>query len=124
MKRKYHHYLKCEEYKTSMWKQIPIEKREQAIQESKALMLNIEQFTNAMKNVVDNWTFSCEANLTASVMNHQAWLGHAGCAFNHDAPEDLTRLAWSMLTKEQQDAANFAADEAKQYWIEKCQKSN
>lgn len=99
-----------------MWKQIPIEKREQAIQESKALMLNIEQFTNAMKNVVDNWPVSCEQNLTASVINHQAWLGHAGCAFNHDAPEDLTRLAWSMLSKEQQDLANLAADEAKEYW--------
>ena len=99
-----------------MWKQIPIEKREQAIQESKALMLNIEQFTNAMKNVVDNWPVSCEQNLTASVINHQAWLGHAGCAFNHDAPEDLTRLAWSMLNKEQQDLANLAADEAKEYW--------
>jgi len=106
-----------------MWKQIPIEKREEAIMASKALMLNIPQFTNAMKNVVDNWPNSCEANLTASVINHQAWLGHAGCAFNHDAPEDLTRLAWSMLTEEQQTLANLAADEAKQYWVEKYAKN-
>jgi hypothetical protein len=106
-----------------MWKQIPIEKRDDAIQSSKNLMLNIPQFTNAMKNVVDNWPFSCEANLTASVMNHQAWLGHAGCAFNHDAPEDLTRLAWAMLTEQQQDLANLAADEAKQYWVDKYAKN-
>jgi hypothetical protein len=123
LKRKYHHYLKCEEYLTNMWKQIPIEKRDEAIQSSKNLMLNIPQFTNAMKNVVDSWPFSCEANLTASVMNHQAGLGHAGCAFNHDAPEDLTRLAWAMLTEQQQDLANLAADEAKQYWVEKYAKN-
>jgi hypothetical protein len=122
LKRKYHHYLKCEEYLTNMWKQIPIEKRDDAIQASKNLMLNIPQFTNAMKNVVDNWPFSCEANLTAA-MNHQAWLGHAGCAFNHDAPEDLTRLAWAMLTEEQQDLANLAADEAKQYWVDNYAKN-
>lgn len=102
-----------------MWKQIPIEQRESMIIQSRDLMLNIQQFTNAMKNVVDNWPYSCEANLTASVINHQAWLGHAGCAFNHDAPEDLTRQAWSMLTRDQQDLANKAADEAKEYWIGK-----
>jgi hypothetical protein len=123
MKRKYHHYLKCEEYLTNMWKQVPVEKREQAVLESRDLMLNIPQFTNAMKNVVDNWPYSCEANLTASVINHQAWLGHAGCAFNHDAPEYLTRLAWSMLNEEQQNLANLAADEAKQYWVEKYAKN-
>jgi len=123
LKRKYHHYLKCEEFKTNMWKQIPIEKRQDAINESAALMINTNQFLNAMKNVVDNWPYSCEANLTASVINHQAWLGHAGCAFNHDAPEDLTRLAWSTLTKEQQDLANLAADEAKAYWMDKYAKN-
>lgn len=106
-----------------MWKQIPIEKRQEAINQSASLMINTSQFLNAMKNVVDNWPYSCEANLTASVINHQAWLGHAGCAFNHDAPEDLTRLAWSTLTKEQQDLANLAADEAKAYWMEKYAKN-
>lgn len=98
-----------------MWKQIPIEFRDEKVRQSKELMINVNQFLNAMKNVVDNWHYSCEANLTAA-MNHQAWLGHAGCAFNHDAPEDLTRLAWSMLTQEQQDLANEAADKAKEYW--------
>jgi hypothetical protein len=123
MKRKYHHYLKCEEFKTSMWKQIPIEQREERVKQSRELMLNIPQFTNAMKNVVDNWPYSCEQNLTASVINHQAWLGHAASAFNHDAPEDLTRLAWATLNEEQQMLANLAADQAKQYWVEQYAKN-
>jgi hypothetical protein len=106
-----------------MWKQTPVEKRDQIIIESRDLMLNIPQFTNAMKNVIDNWPYSCEQNLTASVINHQAWLGHAGCAFNHDAPEDLTRQAWSMLNEQQQLEANLAADAVKQYWVEQYAKN-
>jgi len=124
LKRKYHHYLKCEEYKTNMWKQIPIELREDKIIKSRNLMLDIENFTQSMLNVINTWVYSCEANLTASVINHQAWLGHAACAFNHDAPEDLTRIAWSMLTKEQQDLANDAANKAKEYWESKYNAKN
>jgi hypothetical protein len=99
-----------------MWKQIPIEQRENKIKQSFELMFNVDKFELAMKRAVNEWPISCEQNLTASVINHQAWLGHAGCAINHDAPEDLTRLAWSMLSKEQQDLANLAADRVKDYW--------
>lgn len=83
---------------------------------SASLMIDYKLFEDAMKRVVDEWPFSCEAALTASVMNHQAWIGHAGCAINHDAPEDITRLAWRTLTQEQQDLANMAADNAIAYW--------
>lgn len=107
-----------------MWKQIPVNLRENAISQSRDLLLNIEQFTKAMKGVIDNWIYSCEANLTASVINHQAWLGAAACAFNHDAPEDLTKLAWSTLTEEQQALANKAADDAKKYWLGKYNAKN
>lgn len=102
-----------------MWKQIPIEHRQEKVIRSRDLMLDIHGFKSAMMRAVDEWPFSCEHNLTASVINHQAWLGHAGCAINHDAPEDLTREAWSMLNVEQQRLANIAADEAKQYWFDK-----
>lgn len=83
---------------------------------SASLMIDYKLFEDAMKRAVDEWPFSCEAALTASVMNHQAWIGHAGCAINHDAPEDITRLAWRTLTQEQQDLANMAADNAIAYW--------
>jgi len=56
-------------------------------------------------------------------MNHQAWIGHAACAINHNAPEDITRLAWRRLTQEQQNAANAAADNAIAYWADKYAKT-
>jgi len=116
MKRVFHHYKKCEEYRTNMWKQVPVSERQSYQDKSASLMIDYQAFERAMKRAVDEWPFSCEAALTASVMNHQAWIGHAGCAINHDAPEDITRLAWRTLTQEQQDLANMAADNAIAYW--------
>lgn len=102
-----------------MWKSVPIEERQDFQDKSAALMLDCAAFELAMKRAVDEWPFSCEAALTASTMNHQAWIGHAGCAINHNAPEDITRLAWRTLNQAQQNAANAAADRAIAYWKEK-----
>ena len=119
IKRVFHHYKKCEEFESNMWKAVPIEDRQDYQDKSAALMLDCLAFETAMKRAVDEWPFSCEAALTASTMNHQAWIGHAGCAINHNSPEDLTRLAWRTLNQAQQDAANAAADRAIAYWKEK-----
>jgi hypothetical protein len=116
IKRVFHHYKLCEEYQTNMWKQVPIKDRQMYQDQSAALMLDCAKFEAAMKKAVDEWPYSCEANLTASSINHQAWMGHAGCAINHNAPEDITRLAWRTLTQDQQDLANQAADNAIAYW--------
>jgi hypothetical protein len=113
-----------EEFNCKMWKGCPIDERESMINKSRDLMIDVSAFESAMLKAVNEWPFSCEANLTASVINHQAWLGHAGCAINHDAPEELTRLAWSMINKEQQDLANLAADKVKNIWMERYVKNN
>lgn len=118
IKRVFHRWEKCEEYKTNMWRAVPVEERDGYVQKSRELMLDCNAFESAMRFAVDSWPFSCEAALSASTMNHQAWIGHAGCALNHNAPEDLTRQAWRTLTKDQQDAANAAADRAIAYWRE------
>lgn len=119
IKRVFHRWEKCEEYKTRMWKVVPIGERDELQEYSRNLMIEHDSFESVCKQVIDSWPYSCEASLTASTMNHQAWLGHAACAFNHDAPEDITRLAWRTLTQEQQDLANRAADNAIAYWREK-----
>ena len=115
-KRVYHHYSKMEEFHSVMWKQIPVEERAEAVRMSAELMANPHAFELACDKAVANWPNSAEANLTASVINHQAWIGHAACCINHGASEDLTRLAWRTLNQEQQDAANNAADNAIDRW--------
>lgn len=118
VKRIYHHFEKCEEYKSNMWKPCPPVERDKYIAEAAALMIAHDDFYAAMMQAVTDWPRSCEANLTASSINHQAWLGHAGCAIAVGSPEDMTRLAWRTLTQEQQDLANAAADKAIANWRE------
>jgi hypothetical protein len=115
-KRVFHHYQKCEEFVGNMWKSVPPAMREGMVQASRNLMIDCKAFEAAMCRAVDEWPNSCEAALTATVINHQAWMGHAGCAINHDAPEDLTRMAWRSLNEDQQALANAAADRAIEYW--------
>lgn len=122
-RRVFHHYAKMEEFHSVMWKQIPPEQRESAIESSRELMREADSFEAACIRAVDEWPNSTEANLTASVINHQAWIGHAACCINHGASEDLTRLAWRMLSEEEQDAANEAADRAIEYWEKKYAKA-
>jgi len=102
-----------------MWKTINAERRAQAVKDSAELMIDSERFEKACMRVIDEWPNSCEANLTASVINHQAWIGHAACSLDHGSSEDLTRLGWRTLTQEQQDAANAAADRAIHCWGER-----
>lgn len=119
IKRIFHHFEKCEEFKTNMWRMVPVSQREELQEYSRNLMIEHDAFEQVCKKVVDEWIFSCEVNLTAKSINHQAWIGHAACALNHNAPEDITRLAWRTLTEEQQNLANLAADNAIAYWKEK-----
>lgn len=116
IKRIFHRFEKCEEYKSNMWKACAPVEREKYITEAAALMIAHDDFYTAMMQAVTDWPMSCEANLTASTMNHQAWIGHAGCAIAVGSPEDMTRLAWRTLTQEQQDLANAAADRAIAAW--------
>lgn len=119
IKRIFHRFEKCEEYQSNMWKACPPVEREKFIEEARALMISHDDFHAAMMQAVEDWPFSCEANLTAPTINHQAWIGHAGCAIAVGSPEDMTRLAWRTLTKEQQDLANAAADRAIAAWRER-----
>lgn len=118
IKRIFHRFEKCEEYASPMWKACDPIERDKFIKEAADLMIAHEDFHAAMLQAVHDWPLSCEANLTAPTMNHQAWLGHAGCAIAVGAPEDMVRLGWRTLTKEQQDKANHAADQAIAYWRE------
>jgi hypothetical protein len=119
MKRIYHRFEKCEEYANGMWRGTEAAERAGFIGAAASLMRDPPAFRDAMIRAVNEWPFSCEQNLTASSINKQAWIGHAGCCIATQTPEDLTREAWGTLTQDQQDVANRMADEALAYWAGK-----
>lgn len=109
IKRVYHRYERCEEYAAGMWRIENGEPRVAFRRAAARLMRDPGAFEAAMMRALDEWPYSCEAALTATVVNRIAWLGHAGCSIAVDSPEDVTREAWHTLTTDEQDKANAAA---------------
>lgn len=117
MKQVFHAAQTWEEYPAGMWRAVTNpEERQSYITASAALMKDLGAFLEAMLKAVDKWPISCEHQLTNQSINHQAWLGHAGCCIATNSPEDCTRLGWHTLNQAEQDAANLAANQAYEIW--------
>lgn len=115
-KQVYHHYTKLEEYRFGMWNTILGQEREKLLIKAIEFTGNAKLYGKYMMQAIDKWPYSCEQNLTCQGMNKQAWIGHAACCIAIGCPEDITRLAWRMLAKQQQDEANTMADKAIAEW--------
>lgn len=114
----FYHYADLEEHKAGMWRIVGVEARAGFIEAAATLMRDPERFRVAMIRAADEWPRSTEAAMTTPSLNQRAWFGHAGCCIETGSPEDLTRLAWHTLSESEQDAANAAADEAIEHWLE------
>lgn len=99
-----------------MWKSLHGEQRESFLEKAIKFTGDAELYGKWMLKVIKKWKYSCEHNLTNTAMNRQAWVGHAACCLAIGCPEDITRLAWSFLTEDQQNKANKKADEAIEKW--------
>jgi len=116
IKRIYHHFSKCEEFKSIMWQSsLGIDKTEK-INQCVSFMSDTDLFSAAMKLVVVEWPKSCEANFTNSGINQVAWLGQAAAAIAMDCPEDITKEAWGKLEEAKQALANNAAKSHIKKW--------
>lgn len=100
-----------------MWALVSGKEERDAYAESAAdLMRRPVDFKAAMQQALELWPRSCAHNLTAQAVNHQAWLGHAGCCIALNSPEECTRLGWHLLNQREQDEANRVADEVHAIW--------
>lgn len=116
IKRIYHHFSKCEEFKSIMWQSSLGIDKEEKISQCVKFMSDCDVFESFMIAVINEWPISCEANLTNSGINQVAWLGQAAAAIGIECPEDITKEAWGKLTQEQMDSANNAAKRQIKKW--------
>ena len=116
MKQIYHPYWKWEDFKNGMWKKISRDEEERLLPLIIEFKSNHNLYGSAMLEVIENWKFACEHNLSDMNINRRAWLGQSACNYKHGWPEYLVREAWNRLTTIQQSLANKMADEAILKW--------
>lgn len=109
MERIYHRYELWECYKSGLYENNSGLNKEQCIQKVVELFSNEENTRIYMKKAIDEWTYSCEHNLTNTALNRIAWLGQAACCLYARIPYTITMEAWSHVSKENQNQANSIA---------------
>lgn len=77
---------------------------------------NIDLFEETLKEVISEWKYSCEHNLTNKAMNRIAWLGQACVAKSLNIPNKCS-AGFYLLSKEQQEEANKKAHEYLNKWL-------
>ena len=112
--RVFHPYWMWEENKYNMWGKV--KNRQEYLEKAIKFTGDHELYGSFMLRVANEWSYSCEHNLSGSWQNKKAWIGHAACALAFSCPEDITRQAWGFLSKEQQTLANQAAERAIKHW--------
>lgn len=115
-RRKYIAYRELEDTRAGVWRIASKEEREKHLPLAADLMRNPQAFLEAMRKVLAEWPLTSNFHLSNPSLNRQAWIGHAGCCFAVNSPEEVTRLSWHTLNSVEQDAANCAADIAIAEW--------
>ena len=119
VKRTYFHCNDLEE--SPMWGNHKPKDHDFYAEKSADLMRESDAFKQACRNAIKEWPNSAMQNLSARCLNRMAWLGHAASYVTNGSVEYTTRLGWRMLDKDEQTAANKAANEIIEEW-EQCQR--
>ncbi len=124
MKRIFHHYLQWEEFHAGMWNDVDSTMRQELLEKAIVFTGDATLYGSWMLRVLDVWPRSCEHNLTDTGQNRKAWIGHAATCLAIQCPEHITRKAWGFLSREQQDQANAAAENAIKEWEQRHARQN
>ena len=116
MERIYHRYEKWECFKSGFFRNVSGEEKKQLSKKVIELFENSIETKEYMLRVVNEWSYSCEHNLTNISLNRVAWLGQAACCIYAKIPYSLTMENWRYVDKEKRDiACNIAEEIIKQY---------
>ena len=90
--------------------------RESSMRAYRDFLADLPRFKAAMRRVLDEWPKSCEHFLTKTSTNRVAWLGQASMCIETGIPAKF-KAGFSLLTEDEQRAANEAAEEVLTAWI-------
>lgn len=100
IKRIFHPYTLWEDYKEGFYNTCSGNEKEYKISKVKE-MFNSKELTNKfMLKVINEWTYSCEHNLSNLSMNRVAYLGQAACCLYAKVPSLVTMYAWKFLDRD------------------------
>lgn len=113
----FHTYDKWECYKAGFYDNFKDGlKKEQCEEIYRAFLANLDEFEDALSHVTTEWVNSCEHYLTNAAMNRIAWLGQTSVCYAKGIPSAF-RSGFSLLTKDQQIAANELALRYLNKWL-------
>lgn len=121
LKRIYHRYEKWECYPSGFFKSLEGNK-----EENTKLVVNFftdndgVEFDIECNNIIYDWKYSCEHNLSNESMNRVAWLGQACVAKRLGIDCYTTREAWSELHEEVKNRSNEIALKYLKEWENVC----
>lgn len=124
MKQIFHPYHLWEDWQNGMWRNETAEYEDLHLPSIISFTGDHLEYGAAMIEVVEQWFYSVQHNLTDNSINKRAWIGHAACNLKFGWPEYLVRMAWNQLSEQQQVLANKMADKAIEYFYTKHNKLN
>jgi ParB-like chromosome segregation protein Spo0J len=118
--RTFHTWDKWECYKAGFYNTTPPKGmgKEQCREAYRDFLGDLDRFQVGLKGVTDEWQNSCEHYLTNVAMNRIAWLGQAAMCYATGIPAEF-RGGFSLLSDEQQSAANELALKYLNIWLER-----
>ena len=113
----YHTWDKWECFKAGFYAERPKDMTvEEGEEQYRAFLSDLDRFEAALKEVTQNWPFSCEHYLTNDRMNRIAWLGQASVAQALGIPS-CCRGGYHRLTEDQKQAADALALQYLNQWL-------
>jgi hypothetical protein len=110
MEQYYSHYKNWEDFQNGMYRMNVDTDKDIFVFNAINLLKSEVDFYNSCKAMLNEWQVSAKVNMTNKSQNRNAWLGAAACCYAHQTPEYLTRIAWSLMNRSDQDKANKIAD--------------
>lgn len=128
MKQIYIHHFHWEDFKNGMFSS-KTDLEYFYIRQATHILSNPHLFESIMIEMLKNWKFCIDHNLSNKNTNRKAYLGAAACNYACKVPEYCTRIAWNSLDRVTQVKANNSAskiidiyENSKQKHIQLCLK--